>query len=161
MRQLNPEHIPRLIPLINQGPFFRLLNMRLVELGWGYAVVQMELAGKHLNPFGGVHGGSYTSLIDTAAYWSTYCQMDSGAGFVTVDVNVNIVGAANGQGLLSRARCIKTGRTMCLAEASAWDQEGRLIAQGTSKMLAIAGMQTIDQVVQAVGGEPLPPKFLD
>ena len=161
MRTLNPEHIARLIPLINQGPFFQLLNMQVTELGWGTSEVVMSLERKHLNPFGGVHGGAYTSVLDTAAYWSAYCQMPEDAGFITVDVNVSNLSALRGGRLTVKGKCIKTGRTMGLAEATAIDSDGRIIAHGTSKMLAIPGKQTINDVLNSLGGEPLPPKYLD
>jgi len=160
MKTLNPEHVSRLIPLINQGPFFLLLNMKVTELGWGYSKVEMALERKHFNPFGGVHGGAYTSVLDTAAYWSAYCQMEEDAGFITVDVNVSNLSATKGGTLFAEGKCIKIGRTMCLAEATASDGDGRIIAHGTSKMLVIPGKQTMDLAVKALGGEPLPPKFL-
>jgi len=53
--------------LINQGPYFRLLSMRVSEVGKAFAKVEMDIEKKHLNPFGGVHCGVYSSLLDTAA----------------------------------------------------------------------------------------------
>ena len=69
MREINPEHVKAIIELCNHGHYFRLLSMGVRELGRGYCRVEVELEDKHLNPFGGVHGGVYASLIDTAAYW--------------------------------------------------------------------------------------------
>ncbi len=161
MRRLNPEHIPHLIDLLNQAPFFRLLNIRLMELGRGFATLEMDLEDKHRNPFGVIHGGSYSSLIDTAAYWSAYCQMEPEASFVTVDVDVNIMAAAEGGRLTARGECLKIGRTMCLTQAVVLDQQDRIISQGNSKMVNIPGKQAIGQVVETIGGDSLPPKFLD
>ncbi|NLL86305.1 MAG: PaaI family thioesterase, partial [Syntrophomonadaceae bacterium] len=70
MKTLNPEHIRAVMDLINQGPFFKLLSMKVCEIGLGYARVELDLEEKHLNPFGGVHGGVYSSLIDTVTYWA-------------------------------------------------------------------------------------------
>ena len=68
MKKVNEAHIAALLPLINGGPYFELLGMRLCELKKGYSKVVIELSQKHLNPFGGVHGGVYAPLIDAAAY---------------------------------------------------------------------------------------------
>ena len=70
MRRINPEHISALLPLINSGPYFELLGLRVCDLGVGYARVEVNLQHKHMNPFGSIHGGVYTSILDTAAYWS-------------------------------------------------------------------------------------------
>jgi acyl-coenzyme A thioesterase PaaI-like protein len=62
MRTINQEHIIKLIELINKGPFFKLLSMQVRELSLGYCKLEVDLDTKHLNPFGGLHGGVYASL---------------------------------------------------------------------------------------------------
>lgn len=59
MRRLNPEHMKSVIDLVNQGPYLRLLSMEVCELGLGYSKVMVDLERKHLNPFGGIHGGVF------------------------------------------------------------------------------------------------------
>lgn len=161
MRRLNPAHFDRLVALINQAPFFRLLNMEIKELGWSYASLELDLKEAHNNPFGGVHGGTYTSMIDTAAYWSAYCQMDPETSFVTVDVSVSMMAAPLGDRLSARGECLKMGRTMGLTEATVTDGQGRIIAHGNSKVVAIPGKNTIPQLLETLNSGPLPPKFLD
>ena len=73
MKKINPEHIKTVIDICNQGQYFKLLSMEVREIGIGYCKVEVDLQNKHLNPFGGVHGGVYSSLIDTAAYLAVYC----------------------------------------------------------------------------------------
>lgn len=41
--------------------------MRVSEMGKGFAKVKMHIEKEYLNPFGGVYGVVYSSLIDTAA----------------------------------------------------------------------------------------------
>ena len=60
----NPAHIRALIPLLNRSPYFQLLNMKVLELKTGSAKVAVQLDAKHWNPFGGVHGGVYASLLE-------------------------------------------------------------------------------------------------
>ena len=68
MKDLNPAHIQAVIKAINNGPFFKHLSIKVTEIGIGYSVVMMEIGKKHMNPFGGPHGGAYASGIDTAAW---------------------------------------------------------------------------------------------
>lgn len=161
MRRLNPEHFDRLIPRLNQAPFLRLLNMEVRELGWSHALVELELSPELLNPLGGVHGGAYTSLVDTAAFWSAYCQTAPDTIFVTVDVGVSMMGAAREGRLTARGECLTLGRTLGLTQATVTDNKGRIIAHGNSKLVAIPGKNTISQLVESMCGGSLPPKFLD
>ena len=72
MATMNPEHASAVIELINRSPYFELLDVKLVELGEGSCVASCDLQRKHMNAFGGAHGGAYASLLDCAAYWAVY-----------------------------------------------------------------------------------------
>ncbi|MBW1849343.1 MAG: PaaI family thioesterase, partial [Deltaproteobacteria bacterium] len=76
MALLNPDHVQAVIKAINQGPYFKHLSMPVKEMGIGYSIVELKVGNEHMNPFGGIHGGAYASVIDTAAYWSAYCELD-------------------------------------------------------------------------------------
>ena len=161
MRKLNPEHIEAVLEVINRGPYFQLLSMKVEELSLGYSKVVVDLESKHLNPFGGVHGGVYTSLIDTAAYWAVYCDMEENAGFITLDVQVDMLSAVQEGWLVVEGSRMKAGQSVCKSAATITDVKGKLIAHGTSKLMVIPGMQTINQAVMALGYPSLPPKFID
>lgn len=161
MQKLNPEHIKAIIDLINRGPYFRLLSMEVCELGIGHARVEVDLENKHLNPFGGIHGGVYSSLIDTAAYWAVYSEVEENAGLISLDVKVDNLAPVRDGRLVVEGKRIKTGRSICLAEATIIDNQGRWIAHGTSKQMLTPGLQTIAQAAAAMGYEALPPKFVN
>ena len=59
MKTINPEYIERVNQLINRCPYFELLSMKISEVGAGFSVMEIDLAQKHLQPFGFVHGGGY------------------------------------------------------------------------------------------------------
>ncbi len=160
MKNLNPDHLKEVMGLINQSPYFMLLAMSVVDLGVGYSRVEVDLSKRHLNPFGGVHGGVYTSLIDTAAYWAVYCEIAEDAGFISLDVNVTMLSAIKEGHLLVQGKRIKTGRTVCIAEAAVFDERERCLAHGVSKQLVTPGLQTISQALRSLGHKELPPKFI-
>ncbi len=116
---------------------------------------------KHLNPFGGIHGGVYASIIDTAAYWAVYCELEEDAGLISLDLKVDNLSTAKEGKLIVEGRQIKVGRSICLSEATVTDTQGKLLAHGTSKQMVTQGLQSIDQAVVAMGHQALPPKFLE
>src|SRR5665647_1213873 len=157
MRTINPKHIKGILDMINHGPYFMLLNMVVKELGIGYSRVECDLENKHLNPFGGVHGGVYTSLIDTAAYWASYCEIDEDAGYISLDVQVDMLSASKNGRLVVEGKRIKVGRSVCKSEAIIMDSRGKILAHGTSKQMVTPGLQTINQAAMAMGYKSLPP----
>lgn len=161
MATLNQQHLNAVMKLINQSPYFMLLSMSVVDLGVGYSRVEMELSKRHLNPFGGIHGGVYSSLIDTAAYWAVYCDVEENAGLISLDVSVTMLAPVKTGRLVVEGKRIKAGRTICIAEAAVVDENGKFLAHGTSKQMVTPGLQTIAQAVKAIGYKELPPKFLD
>jgi len=158
--KLNPAHIKAVLDLINQGPYFRLLAMEVCDMGKGYSKVVVELDNKHLNPFGGIHGGVYSSLIDTAAYWAVYCEVEENAGLISLDLKVDNLAPIKDGLLVVEGKRIKVGRNICIAEATVIDNQGKYLAHGTSKQMVIPGLQTINQAVTAMGYKSLPPKYI-
>ena len=161
MRKLNPKHVEAVISMINEGPYFRLLSMRVVEMGTGYSFVEVNLERKHLNPFGGVHGGVYASLIDTAAYWSVYCELDENVGFISLDLKVDNLAPVQTGKLLVKGRRIKVGRSVCVAEGVITSPKGSVLARGTSILLARPGLQTINDLKVFTDSQSPPPKFME
>ena len=72
MKNPNPEYIERVNRLVNRSPFFELLSMKIVDVGPGFSVVEIELSQKHLQPFGFVHGGVFAAIVDAAAFWAVF-----------------------------------------------------------------------------------------
>ena len=160
MPELNSKHVEAVINVINQGPFFKHLSMFVIDMGIGHALVELDMGKKHLNPFGGIHGGVYASAIDTAAYWAVYCELDEDAGMISVDLKIDYLAPAKSGKLTIKGRSIKIGKTICLAEASATDENGKWLAHGTSKMMVTHDLQTIRNAIDVISLRKLPPKFV-
>ena len=159
MPELNPEHLKSVIKIINEGPFFRHMSMQVTELGVGYSKVVAEISKKHMNPFGGLHGGVYSSLIDTAAYWSAYGDLPEEQGLVSIDLKVDFLAPVLDQKVVVNGRRVKAGKTIYLTEAHMLNEKGKLVAHGTSKLMVLNNMQTINDVVDYVSSQGLPAKF--
>jgi uncharacterized protein (TIGR00369 family) len=160
MKMLNPEHVRAVVDVINKGPFFRHLSMPVKDIGMGHSLVELNIGHEHLNPFGGLHGGVYASVIDTAAYWAVYCELAEDVGLISLDLKVDYLAPVQAGKLIVRGRRIKIGKTICLAEAVAVDQNDKWLAHGVSKMMVTQGLQTIKDAAAFIGAKPLPPKFL-
>ena len=148
--QLNPRYTEAVSVLINRSPYFSLLSMTLKDLQWGTCLMEVELEEKHLQPFGNVHGGAIASLVDAAAFWAVFPQVERGKGLTTVEMKLNYLAPVQKGKLVARGRCIKLGRTLALGETSVTNEEGTLIAHGTATMMVVPDLRI-------PGYEDLPP----
>lgn len=159
-RKINPLHIEKLKETVNASPNSELLGMKLVDLGSGYSIIEVDIESKHLNPFGSVHGGMYASLIDSAAYWAAYCNKDEDSGFTSLDLEVTNLAMAYSGKLIATATAIKEGKSIVLCEVTLTDQTGKIIAYGTSKLMTLQGRQSVSDILKSMDCPPLPIKFI-
>ena len=154
MKMLNPAYVERVNQLINDSPYFKLLSMTIAEAGIGFSRLEIDLAQKHLQPFGFVHGGVFASIIDAAAFWALFYEIeDPAAGATSVDLKLNYLAPAASGKLIANGRRIRLGKTLGYADAAVTDERGRLLAHGTSTLMILPGSN------QLVIDQPLPPKF--
>jgi len=161
LKQMNPTHIEQVIEWHNKGPIIELLSMKIVDLGIGTSFIETVIENKHMNPFGIMHGGVYATLLDTAAYWSAYCEMDEDVGYTTSAIKIDYLGMLKAGKISVEGRSIKVGKSIALAEATAKDPDGKILAHATSNLLVLGSRQSINQAIKAMGGSALPPKFIN
>jgi uncharacterized protein (TIGR00369 family) len=139
-RVFNPTYRDRLFALINGSPFVRHMGMRISDIAWGRATVEMTAAEFRLQPFGVVHGGNLATLIDTATFWACFLSIDSDEdGLTTVDLKLNYLAPARAEALHCTGTLIKAGKTISYAEAEVLTADNRLIAHGTSTLMRLPG----------------------
>jgi uncharacterized protein (TIGR00369 family) len=136
---LNPEYLTRLYRIINESAFPSHLPMRVMEVTMDTSRVELDIAPCHLQLFGIVHGGVIATLVDTATFWAGFGPLPDDAGLVNVDLKLNYLESAASGRLISIGRRIRAGRTTSYTEAYVHTGEGRLVAHGTSTLMALPG----------------------
>ena len=152
MKRLNPAYVEAVKRAVNTSPYFSLISMEIKNLEPGYARLEVLVEEKHHHPFGMVHGGVFSSLVDAAAYWALYPEVDEGKWMTTVEMKLNLLAPARSGKLIAEGRRIKLGQTLGLGETRVEDEKGRLLAHGTGTFMIVPGQ---------AASESLPPKFLD
>ncbi|MBW2147897.1 MAG: PaaI family thioesterase [Deltaproteobacteria bacterium] len=107
-------------------PFARHLGIRVLEVGKGYALVEMRLEPHNANIFGRPHGGAIFSLVDEA-----FEMAGNSHGTVAVALNMNITYIASpslGAVLQAEAREQSRSRRTAAYEIRVREDQGRLIA---------------------------------
>ncbi|MDD5204381.1 MAG: PaaI family thioesterase [Desulfobacterales bacterium] len=151
---MNPDYVRAVKRLVNRCPYFELISMEIRSLALGRSRLEVKVQKKHLQPFGIVHGGVYSSVMDAAAFWAVYPLLEEGLGLTTVEIKLNFLSPAAEGYLVAKGRNIKIGKTLCLAEASIFNREGVFLAHGVATMMILRDLKL-------EGEQSLPSKFLE
>jgi uncharacterized protein (TIGR00369 family) len=115
----------------------KTLDFSLMEVSEGRALFQGTPGPAHLNPMGGIHGGWYATLLDSALGCAVHTLMPAGRGYTTAELSVNIVKAISPKVARVRAegKVIHCGRQLATAEARLFGPDGTLYAHATTTCL--------------------------
>ena len=89
------------------------------------------------NPIGTLHGGWYSTLLDTALGSAVQSHLPTGKGQTTLELKVNFVRAVKLDGRPVRCECRSRhiGRRTGTAEGDIHDADGKLLAHGSTTCL--------------------------
>ena len=116
------------------------LGFRLVSAAEGHAVFEGMPTAAMMNPFGTVHGGWASTVIDSALGCAVHSTLGPGERFTTLELKVNLTRALypGTAGLTATGTIVTRGRRIAVSEARLVDGEGRVCAHGTSTCLVMA-----------------------
>ena len=118
-------------------PIARTLDFLLLEAEDGRALFQGTPGPAHFNPMGGIHGGWYATLLDSALGCAVHTKMPPGRGYTTAELGLNIVRAIGPKAPRVRAegKVLHAGRQLATAEARLYGPDGTLYAHATTTCL--------------------------
>lgn len=128
---------PATLDSANAIPLLRTLDIRVTEIGETSAAMEVTVTEKHLNYFGGTHGGLIATLVDTVCFFPQPL-LPSGRLVTTANLAVNYVRATGpGDHLQARSEIQHLGRRTVSLTARVVNDEGALIAHGSATLLVL------------------------
>jgi uncharacterized protein (TIGR00369 family) len=115
-------------------PFNRFLGMRLLELGEGFARVEIpfrpELIGNPYVP--AIHGGVLSTLVDTCGGAAAFTQITPPETVSTIDLRVDYLRPGESRALVCESRVSRMGNRVASVDSKIFHPEEpeRLIATG-------------------------------
>jgi uncharacterized domain 1 len=121
------------------APIAEVMNFRLHEVKKGEVAFRGTPEFRHLNPMGGVHGGWYGTILDSALGCSVATTLDRGTVYTTLEYKVNLTRAVRpGVEVECRARVQHTGRSTAVAEATIVGvEDGKIYATGSTTCIVM------------------------
>src|ERR1041384_2058467 len=113
-----------------------LIGASLPSVDKGESEIRLPWRADLTQQKGFVHGGIIGMIADSAAGYAAYSLMPASASLVTVEYKMNILAPARGP-LVARGSVIKSGRTLTVARAGGYADDGTHVAsmQQTLMML--------------------------
>jgi uncharacterized protein (TIGR00369 family) len=115
---------------VDRSPFHRLIGLEMVRAEDGVVELRLpwrdELGRAHGSDW--FHGGVISALIDIAGDYAIASKL--GRGVPTIDLRVDYLRPARRGDLLARARAIKVGRTVGVADVELRDANDAVVAVG-------------------------------
>jgi uncharacterized protein (TIGR00369 family) len=120
-------------------PILSTLGFELAEVEPGRVVFELTPKEWHYNPIGGMHGGVFATILDSATGCAAHSLLPAGVRYTSLDLSVKFLrGVTVETGLL---RCEGTvqhlGHRTGLAFAELRGADGRLYAHATSSLLIL------------------------
>jgi 1,4-dihydroxy-2-naphthoyl-CoA hydrolase len=132
------------------GNFAEALNARS-QGGWSHAmgihflhatadevIAELEIGPAHRQPYGIVHGGVHSGMIETiASVGAALAALPRGQSVVGLENHTSFLAAVREGKLRAAARPLTRGRRTQVWEASITDAAGRTVATGRVRFLAL------------------------
>jgi uncharacterized protein (TIGR00369 family) len=140
---------------IEQEPitgFQDLLRYRVVEWRDGHAIIELDIADRHRNRAGVLHGGVIMTLIDAAGgFCGTYCPVPGNVRRgMSLSINTNFLGQTTEGTVRAVARRTRAGKKIFFTSVEVFSQDGNLIGTGEGVYRLRGGYESAE-------GKPMPP----
>lgn len=118
-------------------PIGDTLDFMPLEVKKGHAVFQGHPKTRHYNPLGTVHGGWFSTLLDSALGCAVHSALPADKAYTTLELKVNMIRALTAKVPLVRAigQVIHVGGQVATAEAKLVGPDGKLYAHATTTCL--------------------------
>jgi 1,4-dihydroxy-2-naphthoyl-CoA hydrolase len=129
--------------LMNENPlgYTKVMGLDFVSVAADLVEARFTVADVHLQPYGIVHGGVHAGVVETlCSIGAAVSARERGhqGGVVGLENHTSFVRAAKtGQTLHARATPITRGRTTHVWECEVRDEQDRIVAKGSLRLLCV------------------------
>lgn len=134
----NPERIKELLAMFNDSvTIAHFLGMKLSFTEAGNAVVELPYNPNLTHARGGIHGGVYATLLDSAGALTAAVCHDSSCFLATSEMSMHFLRPVQQAALRAVGRVIKHGRRQDVVAMELYDDQGELVGHATGTFVVI------------------------
>lgn len=117
---------------VNNSPYYRHINMKVVEFTDQGSVMTMEIGDTHKNIWGTAHGGAIASLVDSSCGTAAIQALGKDEVIVTFDLRTQYLAPVTENRLVAHGRVVHRTTRHIIAETEVYNEAGELKARGNS-----------------------------
>ncbi len=116
------------------------LQFTLEHIEKGEAVLSTTVRKEMTNPYGHIHGGMMSLVIDEAIGWAVV-SLDTEQHYTSLTLNVDFLYAIKeGARLRAESKVLRVGKKIINVECHVYDMEGKILARANSNLI-VTGME--------------------
>src|SRR4051794_29977316 len=134
----DPDFAQRVRASFGRQKAMALIGGSLTSVAPGVVEIALPFRDDLTQQKGFVHGGNIGMIADTACGYAAYSLMPADSSLVTVEYKINILKPATSS-LTARGEVVKAGRTLTVARAEVYAEDGKHIATMQQTLMMLAG----------------------
>jgi len=114
------------------------IPMKCILVERGRVLFEVKADSRHLNPFGGVHGGFSSTAMDTVTGCVVHTMLDAGVGYATIDLCVKMLRPVpKDVQLIAEGLIVNVSKSLGVSEGALKDESGKIYAHATSTCMLL------------------------
>jgi uncharacterized protein (TIGR00369 family) len=135
---MSAQRTAELLHMFNEvAPIARTFGMKLSYNDKDQAIVDLPYNPHLDHAMGGVHGGVYATMLDTAGWFTAAAAHEVDCWLATAEMSVHFLVPAAQTSLRAVGRLIKQGRRQDIAEMHLYDRDSRLVGHATGTFIIL------------------------
>jgi uncharacterized protein (TIGR00369 family) len=134
----DPQFAARVRESFGRQKAMVLIGGSLTVVEPGYVEIALPFRDDLTQQKGYVHGGILGMIADSACGYAAFSLMPADCSLVTVEYKINILTPAIGS-LVAKGQVVKPGRTLTVARAEVYSQDGKHVASMQQTLMMLAG----------------------
>jgi acyl-coenzyme A thioesterase 13 len=119
------------------SPFAHWLDGVLEQAEFGEVAVRFAVRPDMTNPFGMLHGGVISGMLDDVI-GTAVASLNKEQAFVSLNLVVDFINAAKvSDEVVAKAKVIRNGRTVIYVQAELIHHSDKILAKATSNLVAV------------------------
>ena len=134
----DPQFAARIRESFGRQKAMLLIGASLTLVEPGHVEIALPFREDLTQQKGFVHGGILGMIADSACGYSAFSLMPADCSLVTVEYKINILSPARGA-LVAKGQVVKPGRTLTVARAEVYSEDGKHVASMQQTLMMLAG----------------------
>ena len=136
MNAPDPHFASRIRESFGRQKAMALIGASLRAVEPGHVEIALPYRDDLTQQKGFIHGGILGMIADTACGYAAFSLMPAGGSLVTVEYKMNILTPARSS-LVARGQVIRPGRTLTVARAEVYAEDGKHVASMQQTLMAL------------------------